>query len=322
MMEELINHTKKLMDSIPDDDENEINTSSNLNQTHNQNQNNQNNQNSHKNKKGKNKNKNKNKDYKDKENEKEEKLRNKNKEKEEKEGNKKVDDFIKSIKEKKEKKEKEMQQENLKLLFFTKYKYLFAFDPSNRLKLRDENNVVDEDIIKDLFVIISTKFVDNKEVVKEFLILIDSIAEILYSTPKNKENEQNIELFLMSCIKLINQYLSNNSEDNKFTLIINVFYSMMKLKLELQNKYPNVFNKIYGEISKEIITDSLNKNINNNDKYDIKDNSDLVNDLICFFFIEFFNNNNKLRNTNLTKITELIKHYSILLNTKKKGTKK
>ena len=80
--------------------------------------------------------------------EKEEKMKNKNKEKEEKEGNKKVDDFIKSIKEKKEKKEKEMEQENIKLLFFTKYKYLFTFDPSNRLKLRDENSIIEDYIIK------------------------------------------------------------------------------------------------------------------------------------------------------------------------------
>ena len=320
MMEQLINVTKNLIENMPDDDGDEINTSSNLNQSQ-QNQNPNPNPSGHKNRKGKNKNKNKNKDYKDKENEKEEKLRNKNKEKEEKEGNKKVDDFIKSIKEKKEKKEKEMEQENLKLLFFTKYKYLFAFDPSNRLKLRDENNVVDEDIIKDLFVIISTKFIDNKEVIKEFLVLIDSIAEILYSTPKNRENANNIELFLMSCIKLINQYLPNNSEDNKFILIINVFYSMMKLKLELQNEYANIFNKIYNEINKEIINNLLNENIKNNNKYEIKENLELINNLLCFFLIEFFNTDNDLRNNNLKCITELINQYSILLKTKKKDQK-
>ena len=156
MMEELINETKKIMDAMGGDD-NEINTSTNQNE----NQNQKHEQTGHKNKKGKNKNKknkeNKENNYKEKEMEKEEKK--KNKEKEDKEGSKKVDDFIKSIKEKKEKKEKEMQQENIKLLFFNKYKYLFTFDPSNRLKLRDDNSAIDEDIIKDLFEIISTKIV-------------------------------------------------------------------------------------------------------------------------------------------------------------------
>jgi len=57
MMEELINETKKLIENIPDEEDNEINTSSNPNPSHteNQNQNQNQNQNSHKNKKGKNK---------------------------------------------------------------------------------------------------------------------------------------------------------------------------------------------------------------------------------------------------------------------------
>ena len=38
-----------------------------------------------------------------------------------------------------------MQQENVKLLFYTKYKYLFTLDPSNRLKLRDENKQDDNE---------------------------------------------------------------------------------------------------------------------------------------------------------------------------------
>ena len=320
LMEELINETKKVVESMTNDDEFEINTSSNQNQIQNQNQN----QMSHKNKKGKNKNKNKNKDkdnnYKDKENEKEEKLKLKNKEKEEKDGNKKLDDFIKSIKEKNEKKEKEMEQENLKLHFYTKYKYLFTFDPSNRLKLRDENNIIEEDIIKDLFKIISSKVFDNKELIKEFSVLIDSITEILYSTKKNRENVQNIELFLMLCVKLINQLLGNISDENKFILIINVFYSMIKAKLELQNEYKNIFEKIYSEINKDILFDSLSKNIKSNDKFDIKENSSLINDLFCFFLIEFFNSN-KDNNQNLIYLSNLIKEYSILFNTKKKDQK-
>ena len=317
MTELAIKEAKKVVESIANGEELEINTSSGHTQGQNQNQN------SHKNKKGKNKNKNKNKEnnYKEKELEKEQKMLNKIKEKEEKEGNKKVDDFIKSIKEKKEKKEKEMQQENIKLHFYTKYKYLFTFDPSNRLKLRDENSIVDEDIIKDLFVIISTKFIDDKEIIKEFLILIDSICEILYSTPKNRENEKNLELFLTSCVNLINKSLPNNTEENQFILIINVFYSMIKAKLELQNEYENIFNKLYTQINKNVIIDSLNLNIKNNDKYDIKENHNLINDLFCYFLIDFFNNNKEEKNKDLNCINDLIKEYTVILSTKRKDQK-
>ena len=308
VMKEIFKEAQKIAESISNNNELEINTDSIPNQN-NQNQNNQNN--THKNKKGKNKNKNKNKEnnYKDKEIEKEEKLKNKNKEKEEKEGNKKVDDFIKSIKEKKEKQEKEMQQENIKLSFYNKYKYLFTFDPSNRLKLRDENSIIDEDIIKDLFTIVKTKIIDNKELIKEFLVLIDSIGEILYTTPKNKKKKKNIELFLLSCINLINQLIENNSDENKFILIINVFYTMIKVKLELQTLYENIFNKIYKEINKDIIINSLNNNIENNDKYDIKENNNLINDLFCFFLIEFFNNNKDENSKDLSCLNKLIQKY-------------
>ena len=318
-MEQLIKETKKIVESIDNDNEFEINTSSNQNQIQTQSQN----QNTHKNKKGKNKNKNKNKEnnYKDKEMEKEEKMKNKNKEKEEKEGNKKVDDFIKSIKEKKEKKEKEMEQENIKLLFFTKYKYLFTFDPSNRLKLRDENSIIEDYIIKDLFMIFKSKALENKELIKEFLILIDSIGEIMYTTPKNVENEKNIELFLFLCIDIINQLLENNSDENKFILIVNMFYTIIKIKFEIQNKYGNIFNKIYTLIKKDIIINSLSNNIKNNDKYDIKENKNLVNDLFCFFLIEYFNSNKEEKNLDLTCLNDLIKEYSILLNIKKKEAK-
>ena len=285
MMEELINETKKVLDAMGGDD-NEINTSSS------QKENQKHEQTGHKNKKGKNKNKkNKENNYKDKEMEKEEKK--KNKEKEDMEGSKKVDDFIKSIKEKKEKKEKEMQQENIKLLFFNKYKYLFTFDPTNRLKLRDETSVIDEDIIKDLFEIISTKIVDNKELIKEFLVLIDSIAEILYFTPENRKNEKNIELFLLSCIKLINENLPNYSDDNKFILMINVFYTIIKVNLELKEEFPNIFSKLYSEIDQSKLVDSLDKNIKENNKYDIKENVELINALFCYFLIEFFNTGKK-----------------------------
>ena len=315
MMEELINETKKIMDAMGGDD-NEINTSTNQNE----NQNQKHEQTGHKNKKGKNKNKknkeNKENNYKEKEMEKEEKK--KNKEKEDKEGSKKVDDFIKSIKEKKEKKEKEMQQENIKLLFFNKYKYLFTFDPSNRLKLRDDNSAIDEDIIKDLFEIISTKIVDNKELIKEFLVLIDSIAEILYSTPENRKNEKNIELFLLSCIKLINENLPNYSDENKFILIINVFYSIIKVKLELQGEFPNLFNKLYSEIDQSKLLNSLDKNIKENNKYDIKENVELINALFCYFLAEFFNNGDKKE---YTYLNNLINSYSVLFKEKTKEQK-
>ena len=101
--------------------------------------------------------------------EKEEKERKEKEEKERKEKEKKEKERKKKEKEEKEKLEREemeriereekekkrieieIQQENIKLLFYTKYKYLFVFDPSNRLKLRDESNLIDSDIINDLF---------------------------------------------------------------------------------------------------------------------------------------------------------------------------
>ena len=248
--------------------------------------------------------------------------KNKEKEKEEKEGNKKVDDFIKTIKEKKEKKEKEIQQENIKLLFYNKYKYAFIFDPSNRLKLREETMLIEDDIINDLFKIIkeNTNNVDNKDIIKELLILLDSFAEILFSTEKNRENKEGIELFIINCVKFINQIMNDYSNDNKFILIINIFYTMMKMKLELENEYENIFkNKIYEELNKNIILEALDENIKINDNYDIKENNKLINVLFCFFLIEYFNS--KKEKENIKYINELIKSYSNILNKKKKDQK-
>ena len=292
MMDELIKETKKIVENVVDNEMEKIQ---------------------------KNKKKNKNK-KKEKEKEREEKEEKKHKTKEEKEGNKQVDDFIKSIKEKKEKKEKEIQQENIKLLFYNKYKYAFIFDPTNRLKLRDESMLIDDDIINDLFSIISTntKNVDNKEIIKELLILLDSFAEILFSTQKNRENKDGIELFLMNCIKFNNQIFKDYSDENKFIMIINVFYTMMKMKIELEKEYENIFDKIYDEINEDIIFKELEENIKSNDKYDIKDNIKLINILFCFLLTEFFN---KKEEKNIVYLNELIKLYSILFNTKKKEQK-
>ena len=293
MMEELIQETKKIVENVVDNELEKMK-----------------------------KNKKKNKNKKNKEKEEKEEKKNKNKEKEEKEGNKKVDDFIKSIKEKKEKKEKEIQQENIKLLFYTKYKYLFVFDPSNRLKLRDESNLIDSDIINDLFEIITsnTKNIENQDIIKDLLILLDSFAEILFTTEKNKENKNNIELFLLNCIKFINQIIDDCTNDIKFILIINIFYTMMKMKNELENEYKELFNdKIYNEINKKIIFESLDEYIKINDKYDIKENNKLINTLFCFFLIEYFNPGKKIEN--LECINKLIDSYMILLTTKKKEQK-
>ena len=295
MMEELMQETKKIVENVI---ENEMEKGQ------------------------KNKKKNKNKKNKEKEKEEKEEKKNKNKEKEDKEGNKKVDDFIKTIKEKKEKKEKEIQQENIKLLFYNKYKYAFIFDPSNRLKLREETMLIEDDIINDLFKIIkeNTNNVDNKDIIKELLILLDSFAEILFSTEKNRENKEGIELFIINCVKFINQIMNDYSNDNKFILIINIFYTMMKMKLELENEYENIFkNKIYEELNKNIILEALDENIKINDNYDIKENNKLINVLFCFFLIEYFNS--KKEKENIKYINELIKSYSNILNKKKKDQK-
>ena len=103
--------------------------------------------------------------------------------------------------------------------------------------------LIDNDIINDLFKIISenTKIIDNKDIIKELLILLDSFGEILFSTEKNRENKEGIELFLNNCVKFINERIKDYSNDNQFVLIINTFYTMMKMKLELGNDYEDLF---------------------------------------------------------------------------------
>ena len=183
--------------------------------------------------------------------------------------------------------------------------------------------LIDNEIINDLFKIISdnTKIIDNKDIIKELLILLDSFGEILFTTEKNRENKEGIELFLNNCVKFINERIKDYSNDNQFVLIINTFYTMMKMKLELGNDYEDLFNnnKIYDELNKNIIIEALDENMQKNEKYDIKENINLINALFCFFLIEFFNSKNEKEN--LIHINELIKSFSVLLNQKKKEQK-
>ena len=252
---------------------------------------NQNNNNKKGNKK-KNKDKNKNNDFIEQE------------EKDEKEGNKKVDDFIKSIKAKKEKIEKEKEKENIKINFLNHYKYLFTLDPSNRLKIRDEQKEIRDEIIIDLFNIISKSNLNEKENIKDICILIDSLSEIIF----NKKDKNLIDLFIQKCFELINDKINNLFEDNIFSLLLNICYSLMKIKNDNENKFNDIDigNNIYFSI-KEIIQ----KEINNNQLIDFKNNENLIKSLFFYLIIIYILDKNDL---SIQKI--LIESFSELLQKK------
>ena len=225
--------------------------------------------------------------------------------KDDKEGNKKVDDFIKSIKAKKEKIEKEKGKENIKLIFLNQYKYLFTLNPSNRLKLREENNSIEDEILINLFNIISKSNLNEKENIKDISILIDSLGEIIY----NKNDENLINFFVKNCLDLIHNQINNMYDDNIFSLLLNVCYTLMKI----QNKKINEFNdlKEKTEIIYNISKNLFEKDIKENQNIDLKTNNNLIKSLLFNFILLYLLD---LKELEIPK--QLINNYNNLIKQK------
>ena len=267
-----------------------INEKNNINENENDKK-----QNENKNKKKKNKNnkKNENKDL-------------NNEIKNEIENNKKVDDFIKSIKAKKENEKKENSKENLKMNFFNKYKYLFILDPTFRLKLRNIENSIDEEIINDLFSMIKKSNILEKEILKDSCVLIDSLNEIIYSNL----NENLLKNFISNNINLINEFSNQieNENENYFILICNILYSLIKLKNELNKEIEINIENLF-----EIIIENIKKNLNEFKDFNIKSNNFLINNLLLYFLIRIFKNDkNEIIENLLNKFLEnIINNFNI-----------
>jgi hypothetical protein len=127
--------------------------------------------------------------------------------------------------------------------FFNKYKYLFILDPTLRLKLRNNEISIDEEIINDLFSMIKKNDILEKEILKDSCILIDSLNEIIYS---NNFEENLINNFISNNINLINEYSIQieNENENYFILICNILYSLIKLKIELNKEIEFILKNI------------------------------------------------------------------------------
>jgi len=226
------------------------------------------------------------------------------KEKNDNEGNKKVDDFIKSIKAKKEKIEKEKEKENIKINFLNLYKYLFTLDPSNRLKLRDEKKEIQDEVIIDLFNFISKSDLNEKENIKDICILIDSLGEIII----NEKDKKLIDLFVQKCFELMNNKINNLFEDNIFNLLLNICYSLMKIKNENEIKFDDIDlgNSIYLSV-----TEMTEKEINNNQLIDFKNNENLIKSFFFYLILFYIFDKNDL---SIQK--KLIDSFNVLLQKK------
>ena len=286
MKEKQVQYLKQLESKL--EKENEV-----LNEEDNNDSNIHQNINNKKGNKKKNKNKNKDNEFNEKE------------DKDDKEGNKKVDDFIKSIKAKKEKIEKEKGKENIKLMFLNQYKYIFTLNPSNRLKLREENNSIEDEILINLFNIISKSNLNEKENIKDISILIDSLGEIIY----NKNDENLINFFVKNCLDLIHNQINNMYDDNIFSLLLNVGYTLMKI----QNKKINEFNdlKEKTEIIYNISKNLFEKDIKENQNIDLKTNNNLIKSLLFNFSLLYLLD---LKELEIPK--QLINNYNNLIKQK------
>ena len=286
MKEKQVQYLKQLESKL--EKENEV-----LNEEDNNDSNIHQNINNKKGNKKKNKNKNKDNEFNEKE------------DKDDKEGNKKVDDFIKSIKAKKEKIEKEKGKENIKLMFLNQYKYIFTLNPSNRLKLREENNSIEDEILINLFNIISKSNLNEKENIKDISILIDSLGEIIY----NKNDENLINFFVKNCLDLIHNQINNMYDDNIFSLLLNVGYTLMKI----QNKKINEFNdlKEKTEIIYNISKNLFEKDIKENQNIDLKTNNNLIKSLLFNFILLYLLD---LKELEIPK--QLINNYNNLIKQK------
>ena len=198
------------------------------------------------------------------------------------EGNKKVDDFIKSIKAKKEKQEKEKMKESLKIQFVNKYKYLFSLDPANRLRLRNAQSKIEPDVINDLFTMLSSTTITSleKDQVKDICVLIDCIAEILIQTKET--NKALISIYTTKLPEFIlNQYSSINNE-LVVMLILNALYSMIKIKTEnlIEGTNSQLIEQSESKLKEQIELISVEHNLL------FENSTDLTNELMINYMIK------------------------------------
>jgi len=161
---------------------------------------------------------------------------------------KRVDDFIKNLKEKKlaqVKTNEPNQKQFLKQSFYEKNKFLFILDPTQRLRLRDPNSILSKDVIIQFFEMVNLIFgnfdlrskVDENEMdfirqnIKEYNMIADNLMEIC-------ENKNDVVLTLFtaeSYISHVRKTFANFSSDfynANFNLIksllLNSLYSALK----------------------------------------------------------------------------------------------
>jgi hypothetical protein len=163
--------------------------------------------------------------------------------------NKRVEDFLKSVKDKKGQQKGQIKEERLSIRssFVDKHKYLFTIDPSQRLRLRELSDIsieVCENFFSTLFSTYETfnKFSKEEDYIKTNMkdasILLDSLTEILLNL--NKTDLINFCLdkiidFLLNILAEINsndddnfKNLSNCLEQTKRGLLLNFSYILYK----------------------------------------------------------------------------------------------
>lgn len=167
--------------------------------------------------------------------------------------NKRVDDFIKNLKEKKltQAKASEPQQKQfLKQSFYEKNKFLFILDPTQRLRLRDPSANLNKDVLTQFFELVNLIFGkfdfckeanDESEIefmrqnIKEYNVLVDNLMEIC-------ENKNDVLLTLFTAESYISHVRSTfanfiKKNDSFFfnanfilvkSLLLNCVYSALK----------------------------------------------------------------------------------------------
>jgi hypothetical protein len=191
--------------------------------------------------------------------------------------NKRVEDFLKSVKEKKGqgKTTKKEEKVSLKNIFLDKHKYLFTLDPSQRLRLR-ELAVINTEVIENFFCnLLLTyesfeKFAKEEDYIKTNIkdasIIIDNLAEMCVNI--NKPDLLTIVLdkslsFAYSILKDIRE-ASLSYYNHIRVLILNILYSTYKYFIEASEIKLNL--DILSSINKDLqlnFSNYLNQNFKN-----------------------------------------------------------
>lgn len=197
------------------------------------------------------------------------------------EGNKKVEDFLKSIKAKNEKLEKEKMKESIKMKYVNKYKYLFTLDPANRLRIRNEQVKIENEVVIDLFTTLSIlDFASlEKDQIKDICVLIDCICEILIQT--KEVNQKAVGVFVDKLIEFITNQFSNKDTEYGIIIILNCLYSMLKIKIEnlIEKTDKSLIDFTNKYIEEEIKKVPLEQNLI------FENNNNLSNGLLIGFFL-------------------------------------